>query len=408
VPTTRKVNLRTGTPVWLSHRPPRVLSHRLNRRRVSTDVLVIGGGISGALVADVLAEAGLSVLIVDRRGAAKGSSAASTALIQYEIDQPLSVLARRIGIQSAIRHYRRSKLGVAALHERATRLGLAPDLVPRDSLYLSGDVLDAKGLRAESRARQHAGFETRVLSRSQLAREYGIARQSAILSFGNYAANPVRLTTGLLNSALQRGAKFMAPEEIIRLNETARGVNATTRDGGQIHARFAVYATGYEMPVEVPKKAHRLISTWAIATRTQRHALWPTQCLIWEASSPYLYLRTTADGRIVCGGCDEQFKDETARDALLERKTKALERKLGALFPEVDSEAQFRWTGTFGVTPTGTPTIGFLPHCRRTLAVLGYGGNGFTFSMIAAEVVRGLIVGDGDPDADLYAFRAHP
>jgi glycine/D-amino acid oxidase-like deaminating enzyme len=405
MPTTRRVNLRTGTPVWLRHRAPRVYRNSLRSRRASTDVLVIGAGISGALVADVLGEAGLSVLIVDRRGAIKGSSAASTALIQYEIDQPLTVLARRIGLHSAIRHYRRSKLGVAAISERAARLGLTSELVGRDSLYLAGDVLDADGLASECRARQRAGFETHLLSRSHLKRGYGIARQAGILSFGNYAANPVGLTAGFLNAALSRGAQLVAPEEIVHISETSRGVIARARRGEEIHARFAVYATGYEMPVEVPKKAHRLSSTWAIATRSQRRALWPTQCLIWEASSPYLYLRTTTDGRIVCGGCDEDFKDEATRDALLERKAKTLELKLSALFPEVDAHAQFRWTGTFGVTPTGTPSIGFLPHRRRTLAVLGYGGNGFTFSMIAAEVVRGLIIGDGDPDADLYAFR---
>jgi glycine/D-amino acid oxidase-like deaminating enzyme len=42
--------------------------------------------------------------------------------------------------------------------------------------------------------------------------------------------------------------------------------------------------------------------------------------MIWEASDPYLYLRTTPDGRIICGGEDEDFSDEAARDRLLGRK----------------------------------------------------------------------------------------
>ena len=47
--------------------------------------------------------------------------------------------------------------------------------------------------------------------------------------------------------------------------------------------------------------------------------------MIWEASDPYLYLRTTPDGRILCGGEDEEFSDEAARDALLPRKTATLQ-----------------------------------------------------------------------------------
>ena len=112
------------------------------------------------------------------------------------------------------------------------------------------------------------------------------------------------------------------------------------------------------------------------------------------------------DGRIICGGGDEDFKDEAARDALLERKTKHLEKKLSAMLPHVDARADFAWTGTFGSTGTGTPSIGLVPRRKRTYAVLGFGGNGFTFSMIAAQLVRGLITGDGDPDVDLYAFKS--
>ena len=51
------------------------------------------------------------------------------------------------------------------------------------------------------------------------------------------------------------------------------------------------------------------------------------------------------------------------------------------------------------------PTIGEIPGYPKCYAVLGYGGNGITFSMIAAQVLRAAITGEGDPDADLFAFR---
>jgi glycine/D-amino acid oxidase-like deaminating enzyme len=403
---TPKVDLRTGKPIWLDRPKPRIRRSEARASSKFADVLVIGAGISGALVADVISEAKLSVIIVDRRGPVKGSSAASTALIQYEIDEPIVRLSRKLGLVRALRHYRRSKLGVDALVERSTRLGIEADVVPRQSLYLAGDVLDPVELAAEGRARERAGFDVSLLGRKALQSVYGVSRQAALLSSGNYAVNPVRLTAGFLNAAIARGAELIAPQEVIELTEKSHGVQATCRSGLRIGAKFAVYATGYELPFRVSERSHRLLSTWAIATKPQRRALWPTECLIWEASDPYLYLRTTPDGRVVCGGGDEDFKDERTRDALLGRKSAMLERKLHAMFPRLDPHAEFRWTGTFGATPTGTPSIGFLPFQKRSLAVLGYGGNGFTFSMIAAQVIRGLVVGEGDPDSDLYAFRA--
>ncbi len=400
----RKKILLTGTPVWSQTRKPPV-ARGPSRSKKNLDVLVIGAGVSGALVADLLSEAGFSVLIVDRRGPIRGSSSASTALLQSDIDVPLTHLAEKVGLEDAQRHYQRSKLAVRALAERVHHLGIGCDLVDRESLYLAGDVLDAKALAKENEARRRAGLESQLLSRDQVKAFFGFDRSAALLGGGNCSANPVELTAGILNAAMGRGAQLVAPLEIAELDETGRGVVATTKHGDTIHARYAVYATGYELPFAVSKRDHRLVSTYAIATKPQKRALWPGECLIWEASDPYLYLRTTADGRIICGGGDEDFEDEDLRDALLEKKTRYLEGKLRAMLPHADPRAAFRWTGTFGTTPTGTPRIGALPRHDRILAVLGYGGNGFTFSTIAAQVIRGIITGQPDPDADLYRFH---
>ena len=60
---------------------------------------------------------------------------------------------------------------------------------------------------------------------------------------------------------------------------------------------------------------------------------------------------------------------------------------------------------SFGETATGLPTIGEIPGHRNCWAALGYGGNGITYSRIAAEIIRTALTGGSDPDADLYAFK---
>src|SRR3546814_17459522 len=73
----------------------------------SSDLL--GGGISGALIADELAAHGHEVVVIDRRDIGWGSTAASTALLQYEIDTPMTELARRHGEADAVLAYRRCR-----------------------------------------------------------------------------------------------------------------------------------------------------------------------------------------------------------------------------------------------------------------------------------------------------------
>src|SRR5690606_454595 len=93
---TRKDDLHVGTPLWVRTRNSTIAAApRLTAR--SADVIVVGAGISGALVAEQLTREGRSVLIVDRRPPVRGSTAASTSMIQHELDVPLTHLRRAIG-----------------------------------------------------------------------------------------------------------------------------------------------------------------------------------------------------------------------------------------------------------------------------------------------------------------------
>ncbi len=401
---THSADLRSGRSVWQARSAPAVQHGRLDGD-TRTDVLIIGAGISGALAADALSDAGFDVVIVDRRGPVQGSTPASTALLQYEIDTPLTTLSARIGVRRAERIWRRSKLALDALRERSLALGIDADQEDRQSLYLAGNTLNARALAREAGARRRAGFEVAYLTAPDVLSAYGIRRRAALLSFGNLAADPRRLAVGFLRAAVERGARVFSPESIDRVLPDARGVRAITTEGVRIRARWVIFATGYELAKGVPRHGHDLASTWVIATRPQARRIWRDACFIWEASDPYLYVRSTADGRVICGGEDESFANEERRDALLPAKTIRLETKLARLLPEIDARAELAWCGTFGTSQTGTPSVGAVPGMPRCFAVLGFGGNGITFSMMAAQLLRAALTGTGDTDSDLFSFH---
>jgi glycine/D-amino acid oxidase-like deaminating enzyme len=403
MPLTIKRDLRTGRPLWLDRRLPSLASDEL-KRSISCDVLVVGAGISGSIIAEALSDAGMKVVIADRRGAVQGSTVASTALLQYEIDTPLSVLSERIGLDRAERLWRRSRLAVDALRERTRALGIKAEQATRDSLYLSGNVLDADGLAAETDARRRAGFEVSFLKPGAVLEQYGISGRSAIVGRDNFMADPRLLAAGFLKAAIKRGARLYAPVEVTGVEPSASGVTAMTAGGPEIKCKSVVFAMGYEMLKGIPKKGNKIISTWVIATKPQPRKIWPTGCIIWEAADPYLYIRTTPQGHVICGGEDAEIADADERDALNGEKTARLAEKLGALLPMINANADYSWSGSFGDSATGTPTIGPVPHMPNCYAAMGYGGNGITFSMMAGQMLRGLITGVGDRDSDLVSF----
>ncbi|TSD90323.1 FAD-binding oxidoreductase [Mycobacterium sp. KBS0706] len=398
---TRHLDLRSGQPVWTMNGMPRIPAPPLEGDGAA-DAVIVGGGVSGALVADSLLQAGLSVIAIDRREFGRGSSAASTALLATELDRPLTQLADEVGGEKAARAYWRSAAAVGFLRARIRDLRLQARFRDRPSVYLPGNVLGLTALRRECEARARIGLRSRFIEGEALHRLTALQVAGATVTAGSAEADPLCLVGGLWRSAIARGASLHAPVEAREVKESRAGVTITTADGARIKARHAVFATGYELLPFVPAAASDIRSTWAIATAPQ--TVWPNRALVWEASDPYFYTRTTPDGRVVAGGEDEPFADDDKRDALIAKKSKAIARKIAALWPSLDPTPEFRWTGSFGESRTGLPTIGRIPGMDRCFAVLGYGGNGFTFSAIAAQIISRAILGLPDPDEAVFGF----
>lgn len=400
-----ELDLVTGRPAWRAHRSPTVATDTLTGD-VSADVLVVGMGIVGAMIVESLSAAGFNVIAIDRRAPVQVPTPEATALVLYEMDEPLRVLTHKAGHRYTDAAWRRSRIAVANLTARVSALEIECGLIVSDSLLLAGTDLDATGLRHEAALRRAAGLFAEFISPQQLRTRFDIARDGAILTPANIAVDPRKLTGGLLTKSLERGAQFYAPVRVADVRSAEGHVTVETAAGPVISAQHVVFTTGHDIPGIVPRGMHAITSTWAIATKPQEHALWPEQLFIWEASHPYLYLRSTSDGRVVCGGEDEPIDDDAARDALMGAKAATLARKLAALMPGLDTTPEYAWAGSYGSTHTGLPLIGRVPGHPNVFAVMGYGGNGVIYSKIAAEIVLADIRGMPDKDAGLFGFSA--
>jgi hypothetical protein len=178
-------------------------------------------------------------VVIDKRGLARGSTAATTALVQYEIDVPLTNLSRKIGTANPVRAWRRSRLAVESLAARFEELQLAGTR-RRASLYLSGNVVDRDALWREHEARRAAGLASRYLPRQLLRRQYGIARDAAVLSLGNLVIDPRWAALALLAAAAANGATIFAPAEATDVKPGRTGVCVATATRPAIHCRRLV------------------------------------------------------------------------------------------------------------------------------------------------------------------------
>ena len=374
-------------------------------RDLTTEILIIGAGITGALIADALLAEGIDVVIVDKREPGRGSTGASTALLVYELDTPLQQLMKLIGREDAGRCYH---LGVEATQriEKLT-VDLQDDcgFVRRKSLYLCRYEKELEDLKKECELRREQGLSVDFLGETDLSPLFSFNRPGAILSHDAASVDPYRLTLRLLGRGIQRGVRSYGTTDIAGTRAEGNRVRAFTLHGPSILARKIIYATGYEAAPMIGENLAQAQITYAIASQPlDSFPGWWEQCLIWETSRPYLYLRTTADGCAMIGGLDDpdfKFLNDKNR---VKRKAGALQKHFSELFPSIDFQCDAAWAGVFETTPDGLPYIGPHPRFPNCYFALGYGGNGMTFSVMAAEILRDLCIGKPNRDARLFRF----
>lgn len=405
MPLTERLDLRGGTNCWRDEHNP----YPSDALRSAADVVIIGAGIMGAMIAERLAHTGRTVVVLDRRPPATGATAASTALVMWGADTPLTHLTDMIGQAEAFARWRAVFDAVGALHRLIEARGIACSWISRPELYLAGDVLDHEALAAEGLLRRAAGLPSDYMESGAVAERFGIAACPALLSAGSYEVDPVALTRGLLKSARVAGARVTYPTSVERLEVSGSGVAAICESGERIEASHVVLASGYEAARLFLPEHFSLSSSFAIASKPGQAPAWGENALIWEASHPYLYTRATSDGRVIVGGEDEDFVNADKRDDMIARKSASLETKVAAMLGRTEIEFDCAWAATFGSSPDGLPAIGPARNMDNVYLAYGFGGNGVTFASLGAQIIEGLVDGKpSDAAAGFDPYRVMP
>lgn len=400
------MDLKSGYPFWaikngLMHAFPPL------RESIRSEVVVIGGGITGAVIADHLATHGHEVAVLEARDVGWGSTAASTALLQYELDTHLVDLARRYGEAEAVQAYCACAAAIPRLGELARGVrdvGFAK----QESLYLASRPRDLRALRREHALRERHGFPVTWLEPAEIAREYGISAPGGILSRLAARIDPYRMANRLLMRLQRLGGRVFDRTTVTTVEPSARGVSLRTREGVSVRCRHLVVATGYVAQQWLPKRVARNRSSYAFITDPVEPE-GPgvlARTMIWESARPYLYIRSTSDGRLLVGGGDDAVDVPARRDRRVEKKASALAAQARTLLPELTFQPAFSWAGTFAETDDGLPFVGSHPQFGpRMHFALAYGGNGTPFSIVAADLVRTAIERRRHPLAALMSFQ---
>jgi glycine/D-amino acid oxidase-like deaminating enzyme len=404
------MNLKSGAPFWLVkngliHAYPRL------RQNAQCDVVVVGAGITGALIGDHLMRAGLSVCVIDQREAGWGSTSASTALLQYEIDTELQDLCKRYGVKDGVLAYKACEAAIGSLGTLVKELG-GIDFQTMRSLYFASHWYHKNRLEQEGALRLAHGFELDVLDRKALNKRYGIGAPVGLLSAVAAEVDPYQLTHKLLARIESAGGHVHARTGLKRFENVRGGVLVHTQAANSesseftIQCKHLVLAAGYETQKWLPQRVASNRSSYAFISEAMPGELGALKdTLVWESARPYLYMRRTGDERLLVGGEDDTVDIVLRRDLAVEKKSQRLCKRVKKLFPALDVRVAFAWAGTFAETSDGLPFFGPHESCGpRVHFAMAYGGNGITYSLIGAELLAKTLAGKPHPCAKLFGF----
>ncbi|MBO7748375.1 FAD-binding oxidoreductase [Paenibacillus sp. MWE-103] len=398
------MDLHTGKMYWPTTLPDAPAYPTL-REDVACDVLVIGGGSSGAQCAYELSGAGLDVVVADKRRVGWGSTLTNTALLQYLGDKMLFELVNSFGEQAAIRHAERCRQAIADIEADAAALPRDVEFSRRDSLYCAASEADLPKLEQEFGYLSKHGFDAEWWSGDRIRRHYPFSRPAAIYVRNDGEINPFAYNVALIEGAKARGAAIYEQTEITGRVDEADHVAFRTAGGPTIRARRAIVAAGYETMSFKPDKNALLLSTYAVVTKPlDAFDGWHGRTLVWETARPYIYLRTTRDRRVIVGGLDEGTAIAEDRDSHLAGKRDRLMKELADRFPAIAAatEAEFHLAAFYGGTHDGLPMIGEYADFPRCFFLYAYGDNGLVYSSILAKLLKDRLTGTPNPAYEFY------
>jgi glycine/D-amino acid oxidase-like deaminating enzyme/nitrite reductase/ring-hydroxylating ferredoxin subunit len=372
----------------------------------TTDICIIGAGISGLTTAYLLAREGRSVLVIDAHEPGGGETANTTAHLSYELDDTYRETLKLHGLQGARLAAESHRLAIDRIEDICRTEGIDCSFERVDGYLFLAEGQRERVLDEELEAARAAGAEVERLPEAPV---HGF-RSGPCLRFPRQGQfHPLRYVAGLVHAVTRRGGRVHAQTRAASV-QSGDPVAITTSGGAVVHAGIVVVATNSPINdlLTIHTKQHPY-HTYAIGARVAPGAI--SHALYWDTADPYHYVRLEQTTERQLGGDSdapvdivivggEDHKAGQARDA--DDRFTRLERWMRGRFPAAGA-VELRWSGQVMETIDGLAFIGRNPlDAQNSYIATGDSGMGLTHGTIAGMLLTDLILRRANPWAALY------
>ncbi|MGU3471235.1 glycerol-3-phosphate dehydrogenase/oxidase [Paenibacillus sp. D51F] len=318
------------------------------------DVLVIGGGITGAGIALDAQSRGMKTALIEMQDFAAGTSSRSTKLVhgglrylkQFEVKMVAEVGRERAVVYENGPHVTTPEWMLLPIYKGGTfgKLSTSIGLAVYDRLA---------GVKLRERRRM-LGVEA-ALAKEPLLRKEGLKGGGYYVE---YRTDDARLTIEVMKKAAELGAKavnYVKAEELLYENGRICGVRAADVIGGRacvVKARHIVNATGpwvdgiRELDGSRQGKTLRLTKGIHLVFDGSRFPL--RQAVYFDTPDGRMMFAIPRDGKTYVGTTDTDYDGDAAAPKMTEADRKYVVEAAAAMFPSLgltEADVESSWAG---------------------------------------------------------------
>jgi glycine/D-amino acid oxidase-like deaminating enzyme len=372
------------------------------RGRQRADIAVVGGGFCGMSAAWHVARRFPEKRVVLLEGARCGYGASGRNGGFADPGMPgLGWVWEEHGAEAARAYYEATLLGLDQIRAFARERGADCELEENGSLELADEERDLEDLAAAQARYSEVGVATELLDRDAMRRAVRTDRFAGALRLPAHCIlNPAKLALGMRRALQAAGVVISERSRVLRLEPGAP--TRITTEFAEVEAAQTILAlNGYAPQLGLFVNRILPLCNYVCATEPLSPAQW--ESIGWagreglsDTRVQFMYLRPTADGRIVFGGeSAPYFYGGEPSTGNYRPAIEKLQRSLLATFPQLEGvRFTHAWGGTMGFTLDFVPSIGRLAGAPNVFYAGGFNGEGVVMTQLAGLVLADLVAGE--------------
>lgn len=375
---------------------------------IKADILVIGGGISGALTTYFLAKEGANVVTVEKNIIGYGNTIADAAALEYQLESEISRLEKNIGKKGATRVYKLCLDAISKIENINKEFKTPTGFSRQDNIFFTNKFMQKGAVAKEFEERKKSGFDAVYIdSHSLINLNSGIVTKNA-----SAVMNPYIFTQGLF--------EYLNTMDNVRIFENTKiedikcridEVECRTNNNFKIIADKVVMASGIETLKYIESSSAELYKTFTIVSKPiDKLKNFNTNFTARDTLEPSHILRFAPNNRIIYSGENVKFSEKFLDNKYLNNISSDRYRRLfnnlqRTLYGIDDIPIEYAFNSTVAKTKDELPIIDELPNMPNCFCNLAFGSNGILYAMIGADMLRNAVKGLYTKDMNMFKIN---